>query len=217
MSILKGALERLLIEAHSHKQKELQVVCTQALDKLNQEIEALVQADKASDDAVPNIIQSTSKQAGESAANLNTVNGDVDKSETEARNASPTQPAKEADDISIASTRNSISGVSIIGRPGEDLPKIPMDNYWKPFRIACDSSIPAPIRVIALDALQKIIAHGLLKGSTIITPPKNAHFRRERTGDLGKLPNFSESNDLSHLDSNSLFDGDTTTPEGVAP
>src|SRR5437764_352154 len=137
MSILKGALERLLIEANSHKQKELQVVCTQALDKLNQEIEALVQADKASDDAVPNTIQSTSKQAGEStgpAGKLNTVNGNVDKSESEAGNASPTQPTKEADDITITSTRNSISittstrnsisGTSIIGRPGEDLPKI---------------------------------------------------------------------------------------------
>src|SRR6185312_1674713 len=106
MSILKGALERLLIEAHSHKQKELQVVCTQALDKLNQEIEALVQADKATDDAIPNILQSTSKQAGEGTGpvgNLNIVNGNAEKSESEARNASPTQPVKEADDISVTS------------------------------------------------------------------------------------------------------------------
>nr|CAG8600694.1 11498_t:CDS:2 [Entrophospora candida] len=97
MSILKGALERLLIEAQSSKQKELEQIC-----------------------------------AG----------------------------------------RSSIS--NWFSRSGEELPRIMADNYWHPFKVACSNSIPVNVRVIALDCLQKIIAHGLLKGSTIITSPKSS-------------------------------------------
>ncbi|CAH1765853.1 9149_t:CDS:2 [Entrophospora sp. SA101] len=133
MSILKGALERLLIEAQSSKQKELEQIC-----------------------------------AG----------------------------------------RSSIS--NWFSRSGEELPRIMADNYWHPFKVACSNSIPVNVRVIALDCLQKIIAHGLLKGSTIITSPKSSLSKkrdaRTKSSSGIIISRFSETNDLSLLDYYSPFD-----------
>ncbi|TPX46167.1 hypothetical protein SeMB42_g03807 [Synchytrium endobioticum] len=42
------------------------------------------------------------------------------------------------------------------------------DRYWQPFKLGCSLSSPAKVREIALDGIQKLIAHNLLRGSLAI-------------------------------------------------
>ncbi|CAG8632618.1 9478_t:CDS:2, partial [Ambispora leptoticha] len=101
--------------------------------------------------------------------------------------------------------------------PNEDLPKILMDNYWQPFRLACSVSMPVQVRVVALDSLQKLIAHGLLEGSNPIAPPKNAQIKKDRRSGENtdnKQSRFSETNDLNSLDITS-FENEAPAVEGI--
>ncbi|TPX34634.1 hypothetical protein SmJEL517_g02669 [Synchytrium microbalum] len=43
------------------------------------------------------------------------------------------------------------------------------DSYWQPFKLGCQPSCPPKVREIALDGIQKLIAHNLLRGSLPIT------------------------------------------------
>lgn len=76
------------------------------------------------------------------------------------------------------------------------------EEYWGVFKLACTPSVSNKVKVLALDALHKLIAHGKLSGnaplilppSTKITPvPSTASSR-------SKFATFSETNDLSHID-----------------
>ncbi|RIA97036.1 hypothetical protein C1645_802023 [Glomus cerebriforme] len=109
--------------------------------------------------------------------------------------------------LSGGNGRASISS-SLFARAGEDLPKIMADNYWQPFRLACGNSMPNNIRILALDCLQKVIAHGLFKGLNPITPPKDAQIKKKdskvkRNNNIG---GFSETNNISCIDINTPFD-----------
>ncbi|EGF79395.1 hypothetical protein BATDEDRAFT_35363 [Batrachochytrium dendrobatidis JAM81] len=48
---------------------------------------------------------------------------------------------------------------------GDDPSKISADRYWNPFKIALNPSKPVKIRETALNLLQKLIAHNLLRGA----------------------------------------------------
>ncbi|KAJ3187144.1 Brefeldin A-inhibited guanine nucleotide-exchange protein 1 [Gaertneriomyces sp. JEL0708] len=48
------------------------------------------------------------------------------------------------------------------------------DRYWTPFKIACQPSQPTKTREIALDCLQKLIAHNLLRGAVPIIHVKDS-------------------------------------------
>ncbi|KAJ3172713.1 Brefeldin A-inhibited guanine nucleotide-exchange protein 1 [Geranomyces variabilis] len=80
------------------------------------------------------------------------------------------------------------------------------DGYWAPFKIACQQSQPPRIREAALDCLQKLIAHNVLRGAalpldkSLPTPP-------QRRGSA--TPGVD--NDLTHLDISSP----PTSPEPV--
>ncbi|CAG8732590.1 28180_t:CDS:2, partial [Racocetra persica] len=241
MSILKGALERLLAESQSSRQKELEQACTTALEKLKQEINYIAKKKaikdgklkaKSENDAVEVAPQINNSENG-SISNNNTKNsvpqtssstdgsagetsqrGAEKAAEKELKAASPTQ--KSSPSIpSQANSRSSISS-SLFARAGEDLPKILADNYWQPFRIACGTSIPVNVRVLALDCLQKIIAHGLLKGSKPIVPPKNSITKKRDPKVKNQTNGFSDSNDLSFIDiSETPFDNDEST-DGVS-
>ncbi|CAG8700251.1 12451_t:CDS:2, partial [Dentiscutata heterogama] len=241
MSILKGALERLLAEAQSWRQKELEQACTTSLEQLQQEINYIAKKKaikngklkaKVENDTVDVAPIINNSENGSISIN-NTINN-VPKSqsstngsagETSQRGAEkaaekaaaekdlkPTSssPKNSQSLSSQANSRLSISS-SLFARAGEDLPKILADNYWQPFRIACGTSIPTSIRVLALDCLQKIIAHGLLKGSSPIIPPKNnvTKKRDSKIKPSSSTNGFSESNDLSFIDiSDTPFDND---------
>ncbi|KAJ3152336.1 Brefeldin A-inhibited guanine nucleotide-exchange protein 2 [Geranomyces michiganensis] len=83
---------------------------------------------------------------------------------------------------------------------------MPADGYWAPFKVACQQSQPPRIREAALDCLQKLIAHNVLRGAALPldkalpTPPQ----RRGST-----TPGVD--NDLTHLDISSP----PTSPEPV--
>ena len=42
------------------------------------------------------------------------------------------------------------------------------DQYWFPFRLACQPAMPPKLREAALDLLQKLLAHGYLRGALFI-------------------------------------------------
>ncbi|CAG8673236.1 3800_t:CDS:2 [Dentiscutata erythropus] len=246
MSILKGALERLLVEAQSWRQKELEQACTTALEQLQQEInyiakkkaikngklKAKVENDTA--DVAPIInnsengsipINNTINNVPKSQSSTNGSAGETSQRGAEKaaekaaekvveKDSKPNSSSpKHSPSLSQANSRLSISS-SLFARAGEDLPKILADNYWQPFRISCGTSIPTSIRVLALDCLQKIIAHGLLKGSSPIIPPKNSvnKKRDSKIKSSSSTNGFSESNDLSFIDiSDTPFDNDDST------
>ncbi|CAI2183131.1 13900_t:CDS:2, partial [Funneliformis geosporum] len=206
MSILKGALERLLVEAQSSKQKELEQVCSTALEQLLQEIDTITKENASIETNLKN------KQDGTESSTTSNVNGGKvsdETSEKEGKTKSSSSPGKSIENaspsvISSGNGRVSLSS-SLFARAGEDLPKIMADNYWQPFRIACGNSMPNTIRNLALDCLQKVIAHGLFKGSNPIAPPKNGQIKKKDQ----KIKNnggFSETNNMSYIDISTPLD-----------
>ncbi|KAJ3127570.1 Brefeldin A-inhibited guanine nucleotide-exchange protein 2 [Nowakowskiella sp. JEL0407] len=75
------------------------------------------------------------------------------------------------------------------------------DQYWTPFKTACSSTLPVKIREIALDSLQKLIAHKLLRGAlpTSQVPPSQPIVQSSSSLFLlSRRP--SVENDLTSLD-----------------
>ncbi|KAG9290332.1 hypothetical protein G9A89_007063 [Geosiphon pyriformis] len=238
MSILQGALERLLAEAKVTRQKELQNICTSNLERLYREIELKTNeiAQKRLDNAAQ--LKSLTSVSVPLAATVEEKEvqkkerekSDVLKEQVETfgkEKALEQKPDNSSNDslviVSVRTpepespkpSRTSTSSTLFI-RPGEDLPRIMMDDYWQPFRVACNNSMPFQVRVAALDSLQKLIAHGLLKGSNPIAHPKNAQLKKDRrSGDSSnKSSSFSENNDLNSLDLTS-FESESATIEGI--
>ncbi|KAJ3411239.1 Brefeldin A-inhibited guanine nucleotide-exchange protein 2 [Chytridiales sp. JEL 0842] len=129
---------------------------------------------------------------------------------------------------------------SILGQGG-DLNGVCADPYWKPFKIACASSQPAKIREVALDSLQKLFAHQVLRGALPLPPgtlpPNHASSSTGASGNLGSPTSESASsgyglgflgsmgrgksmdnqNDLSHLDASTPTPGASTPTTSTAP
>jgi brefeldin A-inhibited guanine nucleotide-exchange protein len=173
MSILKGALERLLAEAQSSKQKELEQLCSTALEQLLQKIDIITKENETN---------LKSKLNGTSSSTTSNITND-ETSEKEGKTKGSLSSGKSIENtspslLSGGNGRASLSS-SLFARAGEDLPKIIADNYWQPFRLACGNSMPNNIRILALDCLQKVIAHGLFKGSSPIALPKDAQIKKK--------------------------------------
>lgn len=204
MSILKGALERLLAEAQSSKQKELEQVCFTALEQLLQNIDKITKENASNETNLKN------KQNGITNEISEKVSGETN--EKEGKPKSSSSPGKSIENaspslLSGGNGRISISS-SLFARAGEDLPKIMADNYWQPFRLACGNSMPNNIRILALDCLQKVIAHGLFKGLNPIAPPKDTQTKKKdpKVKKNNSNGGFSETNDISHIDVSTPFD-----------
>ncbi|KAJ3299337.1 Brefeldin A-inhibited guanine nucleotide-exchange protein 1 [Borealophlyctis nickersoniae] len=84
---------------------------------------------------------------------------------------------------------------------GQDPESLSADNYWTPFRLACHPSNPVKLREAALDGLQKLIAHKLLRGAVrldSIPPPFPSGTTASRRGSA-----TGADNDFSNLDTSS--------------
>ncbi|KAJ3083865.1 Brefeldin A-inhibited guanine nucleotide-exchange protein 1, partial [Quaeritorhiza haematococci] len=53
----------------------------------------------------------------------------------------------------------------LLREEGVQHPKISADGFWQPFKLACQPNLPPKVREVALDSLQKLIAHQLLRGA----------------------------------------------------
>ncbi|TPX57839.1 transaldolase [Powellomyces hirtus] len=84
---------------------------------------------------------------------------------------------------------------------------ISADNYWRPFKIACQHNQPARTREAALDCLQKLIAHQVLRGALLPEKLEPQPLPPQRRA--SNTPGVD--NDLSHLDISSP----PTSPEPV--
>lgn len=78
------------------------------------------------------------------------------------------------------------------------------EEYWVVFKLACAPSVSNKVKVLALDALHKLIAHGKLTGNSPLTLPPTATVAPV-SGPGSSVPRpkfaaFSEVNDLSHID-----------------
>ena len=89
---------------------------------------------------------------------------------------------------------------------GEDSSKISADRYWLPFKLALAPTMPLKLKVVALNELQKLLAHKLLRGALPgeVTSPssssadnglKTPSFFGFRKPSLGFL--FQEQGDVS--------------------
>ncbi|KAG0212210.1 Brefeldin A-inhibited guanine nucleotide-exchange protein 2 [Mortierella sp. NVP41] len=73
------------------------------------------------------------------------------------------------------------------------------EEYWVVFKLACAPSVSNKVKVLALDALHKLIAHGKLTGNSPLTLPPAAR-TTPVPSNRPKFAVFSEVNDLSHID-----------------
>ncbi|CAG8561265.1 2082_t:CDS:2 [Diversispora eburnea] len=230
MSILKGALERLLAEAHSSKQKELEQACSTALEQLKEEINYLLKKaaikrgkQKENLENIVNEANGTEISTASNGTDSKLISNDISigtAGETSDTVAEKVEKHTLADNsgkntespMSVSNGRVSISS-SLFARAGEDLPKVLADDYWLPFRIACGNTMPTNIRVIALDCLQKVIAHGLLIGNNFIALPKSGSIKKRDPKAKNQNFGFNDTNDLTILDPSSPFE-DTESLDG---
>ncbi|KAG0244486.1 hypothetical protein B0O80DRAFT_525507 [Mortierella sp. GBAus27b] len=73
------------------------------------------------------------------------------------------------------------------------------EEYWNVFKLACAPSVSNKVKVLALDALHKLIAHGRLTGDAPLKLPPTPRTTPGSSG-RSKPVGFSETNDLSHID-----------------
>ncbi|KAF8932781.1 Brefeldin A-inhibited guanine nucleotide-exchange protein 2 [Haplosporangium gracile] len=76
------------------------------------------------------------------------------------------------------------------------------EEYWVVFKLACAPSVSSKVKVLALDALHKLIAHGKLTGNSPLTLPPTTRTTPVPSSAVNrpKFAVFSEANDLSHID-----------------
>ncbi|KAF9902410.1 Brefeldin A-inhibited guanine nucleotide-exchange protein 2 [Linnemannia zychae] len=76
------------------------------------------------------------------------------------------------------------------------------EEYWVVFKLACAPSVSNKVKVLALDALHKLIAHGKLTGNSPLTLPPATRTTPVPSSAVNrpKFAVFSEINDLSHID-----------------
>ncbi|KAI8821421.1 uncharacterized protein EV422DRAFT_495953, partial [Fimicolochytrium jonesii] len=89
------------------------------------------------------------------------------------------------------------------------------DGYWAPFKIACHHNQPPRIREAALDCLQKLIAHNVLRGALPLDAVVDQSHTRIPTDDGQGVP--GTDNDLSRLDTSSPLPVVTDVPSDALP
>src|SRR5581483_9058466 len=94
MSILKGALERLLAEAQSSRQKELEQVCSTALVQLLQQIDVISKENEANLKNKQNVTKNSD------ASNITSERVSGEASEKEGKTKSNLSPGKSIENAS---------------------------------------------------------------------------------------------------------------------
>ncbi|KAG0208455.1 Brefeldin A-inhibited guanine nucleotide-exchange protein 2 [Mortierella sp. GBA30] len=170
MSSLELALQRLLAEAHPRKERDLVEAAQGALERL--------QACKlATASSVPK--QSIDPSRANTSSQQHTPSASLD--ETRA----PSTPPDSA----------SVKASSSI-----EFDSLDAEEYWGVFKLACAPSVSNKVKVLALDALHKLIAHGKLTGESPLTLPAATKTPVQPAANRPKFATFSEVNDLSHID-----------------
>ncbi|ORX80331.1 hypothetical protein BCR32DRAFT_293898 [Anaeromyces robustus] len=164
---VQNYLNKILAETGS-KQKKLRESINSTLDVLKEDLESLQSSQKANEQVAqePTEIKNNEENKTESEQQSNNIEKqdeiiEVNKNETTENNESDdTKENDKQDEI----TENNISEVSETKNNNTVL--IGAEKYWEPFKLACNSKNPVKIREIALDALQYLISHRMLTGST---------------------------------------------------
>ncbi|KAG0038848.1 Brefeldin A-inhibited guanine nucleotide-exchange protein 1 [Podila clonocystis] len=174
MSSLELALQRLLAEAHPRKGRDLVEAAQGAMERIQA---AKLASSSASSVPKPSLDPSSST----------TPSGSIDESHP------PPTPEPVSLHKSATSTSLSIEADSLEA-----------EEYWVVFKLACAPSVSNKVKVLALDALHKLIAHGKLTGNSPLTLPPTATITPV-SGPGSSVPRpkfaaFSEVNDLSHID-----------------
>ncbi|KAI9098198.1 hypothetical protein DFS34DRAFT_694406 [Phlyctochytrium arcticum] len=106
----------------------------------------------------------------------------------------------QAEAVRTKELREAVEAATARLQTEKDNPNISADNYWKPFKIACHYSQPPRAREVALDCLQKLIAHNALRGALPLSS------QASEVTDLPSTPArtpLTPGNDLSQLDTSS--------------
>ncbi|KAF9982940.1 Brefeldin A-inhibited guanine nucleotide-exchange protein 1 [Mortierella antarctica] len=172
MSSLELALQRLLAEAHPRKERDLVEAAQGAMERL--------QAYKlASASSVP-------KQS-------------IDPSRASSNNTAHDTPAASLDESRAPATPEP---APVKASSSIELDSIDAEEYWVVFKLACAPSVSSKVKVLALDGLHKLIAHGKLTGDSPLTLPPATKTTPVPPSAVSrvKFATFSELNDLSHID-----------------
>ncbi|KAF9921251.1 Brefeldin A-inhibited guanine nucleotide-exchange protein 2 [Linnemannia zychae] len=92
--------------------------------------------------------------------------------------------------------------VSLKASSSIEFDSLDAEEYWIVFKLACAPSVSNKVKVLALDALHKLIAHGKLTGNSPLTLPPATRTTPVPSSAVNrpKFAVFSEVNDLSHID-----------------
>ncbi|KAF9325578.1 Brefeldin A-inhibited guanine nucleotide-exchange protein 1 [Podila minutissima] len=174
MSSLELALQRLLAEAHPRKERDLVEAAQGAMERIQ-----------------------AAKLASSSASSVPKPSLDPSSSTTPSGSMDESRPPSTPEPVSLHKSATSTS-LSI------EADSLEAEEYWVVFKLACAPSVSNKVKVLALDALHKLIAHGKLTGNSPLTLPPTATIAPV-SGPGSSVPRpkfaaFSEVNDLSHID-----------------
>lgn len=156
--LLKTALQRLVSEVDPRRQKELHDACLKALERLDAEIQILQEVGVPSTSTAATI--SPPHPLPEPTHSTNT--------QKKTDGFSDTTTQKKTDRSSDTTTINKLETKSLSVESISDQLPIIVDNFWLPFKLACQPQNPAKLREVCLDLIQKLLAHQRLKGSHVI-------------------------------------------------
>ncbi|KAF9162811.1 Brefeldin A-inhibited guanine nucleotide-exchange protein 2 [Actinomortierella ambigua] len=191
MSSLELSLQRLLAEANPRKERELVEAAQGALERL--QALRLAQAN-----AVPSTsaasTPATSIDDGRSSASHTPEPGTTTSSTSPA--GTPTPPkSNTAPSLQSSASSITLQNRGSLSMGGADA--FEAEEYWHVFKIACGTTVSSKVKVLALDALHKLLAHGKLTGDAPLVLPSTP---AKPAGKGPKFAHFSEVNDLSHID-----------------
>lgn len=174
MSSLELALQRLLAEAHPRKERDLVEAAQGAMERIQ-----------------------AAKLASSSASSVPKPSLDPSSSTTPSGSMDEPRPPPTPEPVSLHKSATSTS-LSI------EADSLEAEEYWVVFKLACAPLVSNKVKVLALDALHKLIAHGKLTGNSPLTLPPTATIAPV-SGPGSSVPRpkfaaFSEVNDLSHID-----------------
>jgi len=165
---VQNYLNKILSETNS-KQKRLRESINSTLDTLKKDLESLQPSQNKNEQLTqePNEIKndenanndSVSEQPSNDIENQDETIVDNNKNEIIENNESDNIKDKQEEIVE----NNNISEATDIKN---NIVLIGAEKYWEPFKLACNSKNPVKIREIALDALQYLISHRMLTGST---------------------------------------------------
>ncbi|KAF9972974.1 Brefeldin A-inhibited guanine nucleotide-exchange protein 2 [Actinomortierella ambigua] len=194
MSSLELSLQRLLAEANPRKERELVEAAQGALERL----QALRLAQS---NAVPSTPAASTPATSIDDSRPSVSPAPEPGSATSTSRAGTPTLSKTNTAPSLQSSASSVTlqNRGSLSMGGADA--FEAEEYWHVFKIACSTSVSSKVKVLALDALHKLLAHGKLTGDAPLDlPPASAPSTSASSGKGPKFACFSEVNDLSHID-----------------